>query len=149
MARRALPALLALSALVADLGGAHELARIVLFVAIPATFALVVACYGDRVETRTGGGRVLVAGLGLFLLVLSAAVRSPALAGGVPRIAITAVALAPFACLYAGLRVVRTRRAISQAVAPRSRAHTPTGRHRTGCWISRETLPNGSAPRVA
>jgi len=117
MARRALPALLALSALVADLGGAHELARIVLFVAIPASFALVVACYGHRVETRTGGGRVVVAGLGLFLLVLSAAVRSPALVGGVPRIAITAVVLAPFACLYASLRTVRTRRVVPQAVA--------------------------------
>jgi len=117
MARRAIPALLALSALVADLGGAHELARIVLFVAIPASFALVVACYGHRVETRTGGGRVVVAGFGLFLLVLSAAVRSPAIVGGVPRIAITAVVLAPFACLYASLRTVRTRRVVPQAVA--------------------------------
>ncbi len=110
MARRALPALLALCAFLADLGGAHAFARIVLFVAIPAGFALVVACYGDAVERRAGAGRALLAALGLFLLVLSAALRSPALVGGVPRIAVTAVALAPLPCLYAALRVVRTGR---------------------------------------
>jgi hypothetical protein len=117
MARRAVPALLALSAFLADLGGAHRFASIVLFVAIPAGFALVVACYGDTVEERTGFGRVLMAGAGLFLLVLSAAVRSPALVGGVPRIAVTAVALAPFPCLYAALRAVRTSRVIPEAIA--------------------------------
>ena len=117
MARRAVPALLALCAFLADLGGAHELARIVLFVAIPAGFALVVSCYGDTVDERAGFRRFVVAGFGLFLLVLSAAVRSPALVGGVPRIAITAVALAPLPCLYAAICIVRTRQSIPQAIA--------------------------------
>ncbi len=117
MARRALPALLALCAFVADLSGAHRLSLVLLFVAIPAGFALVVTCYGDTVEARTGLGRVVVAGIGLFLLVLSAAVRSPALVGGVPRIAVTAVALAPFPCLYAALRIVRARRPVRAAMS--------------------------------
>ena len=107
---RAVPALLALVAFLADVSGAHAFALIVLFVAIPAGFALVVACYGETAGQRTGLGRAVVAAAGLFLLVLSAAVRSPALVGGVPRIAITAAALAPFPCLFAALRVARLRR---------------------------------------
>src|SRR5437588_2449785 len=116
MARRAFPALLALVAFAADLGGAHRFALLVLFVAIPAGFALVVTCYGDTVEGRSGGGRALAAALGLFLLVLSAALRSPALVGGVPRLSVTAVALAPLPCLYASLRIVRARRPVRSVV---------------------------------
>ncbi len=122
MARRAVPALLALSAFLADVGGAHAFALLVLFAAIPATFALVVACYGETVEGRAGLRRTVVAGSGLFLLVLSAAVRSPALVGGVPRIALTAAALAPFPCLYAALRIARTHGAVpEEAVAAEER----------------------------
>jgi hypothetical protein len=116
VARRAVPALLAFCALVADLAGAHEFALVLLFVAIPAGFALVVVCYGETVEARAGLGRAVLAGVGLFLLVLSAAVRSPAVVGGVPRIAITAVAIAPFPCLYAALRGVRARRVVPEVV---------------------------------
>jgi hypothetical protein len=114
---RAVPALLAFAAFLADVAGAHALAVIVLFVAIPTGFALFVSCYGDAAEARTGLGRVAVAGSGLFLLVLSAALRSPALVGGVPRLAITAVALAPFPCLYAAMRVVRARRVVPAVAA--------------------------------
>jgi hypothetical protein len=117
MARRGVPALLALSAFLADLGGAHELALVVLLVAIPAGFALVVSCYGDTVEHGSGLGRPITAGIGLVLLVLSAALRSPALVGGVPRVAVTALALAPLLCLHAGLRTVSKRRARPEVAA--------------------------------
>ena len=100
MARRALPALLALIALFADVSGAHGVALGFVLAAIPAAFALALECYGDALEARCGGVRPLVAAGGLALLVLSAALRSPAVVGGVPRLAITAVV----ACLllYAG-----------------------------------------------
>jgi hypothetical protein len=93
MARRALPALLALIALVADGSGAHGVALAFVLAAIPAAFALALECYGDALEARCGGVRPLVAAGGLVLLVLSAALRSPAVVGGVPRLAITAVVL--------------------------------------------------------
>jgi hypothetical protein len=100
MARRALPALLALIALVADLSGDHGVALGFVLAAIPAAFALALDCYGDALEARCGGVRPLVAAGGLVLLVLSAALRSPAVVGGVPRLAVSAVV----ACLllYAG-----------------------------------------------
>ena len=91
MARRALPALLALIALLADLSGDHGLALGFVLAAIPAAFVLALECYGDTLEARCGGVRPLVAAGGLVLLVLSAALRSPAVVGGVPRLAITAV----------------------------------------------------------
>src|SRR5947207_2879950 len=89
MARRALPALLALIALFADVSGAHGVALGFVLAAIPAAFALALECYGDALEARCGGVRPLVAAGGLVLLVLSAALRSPAVVGGVPRLAIT------------------------------------------------------------
>jgi hypothetical protein len=100
MARRALPALLALIALVADLSGSHGVALGFVLAAIPAAFALALDCYGDALEARCGGLRPLAAGGGLVLLVLSAALRSPAVVGGVPRLAISAVVLCLL--LYAG-----------------------------------------------
>jgi hypothetical protein len=100
MARRALPALLALIALLADLSGDHGVALGFLLPAIPAAFALTLDCYGDALEARCGGMRPLVAAGGLVLLVLSAALRSPAVVGGVPRLAVSAVVLALL--LYAG-----------------------------------------------
>jgi hypothetical protein len=93
MARRALPALLALIALVADLSGSHGVALGFVLAAIPAAFALALDCYGDALDARCGGLRPLAAGGGLVLLVLSAALRSPAVVGGVPRLAISAVVL--------------------------------------------------------
>jgi hypothetical protein len=91
VARRALPALLALIALLADLSGSHRLALGIVLVAIPAAFALMLDCYGDALEARCGGFRPLFAGGGLVLLVLSAALRSPAVVGGVPRLAVSAI----------------------------------------------------------
>jgi hypothetical protein len=103
MARRALPALLALIALLADLSGSHGLALGFVLAAIPAAFALALECYGDALEARCGGLRPLLAGVGLVLLVLSAALRSPAVVGGVPRLAVSAVVLCLL--LYAGALV--------------------------------------------
>jgi hypothetical protein len=100
MARRALPAVLALIALVADLSGGHGVALAFLLLAIPAAFGLALECYGDRLEARCSGLRPLAAFGGLGLLVLSAALRSPAVVGGVPRLAVSAVVLCLL--LYAG-----------------------------------------------
>jgi len=100
MARRALPALLALIALVADLSGSHGVALVFLLASIPAAFALVLECYGDALEARCGGLRPLSAVGGLALLVLSAALRSPAVVGGVPRLAVSAIVFCLL--LYAG-----------------------------------------------
>lgn len=93
MARRALPALLALIALLADLSGSHGVALGFVLASIPAAFALALECYGDALESRCGGVRPLIAAVGLGLLVLSAALRSPAVVGGVPRLAVSAVVL--------------------------------------------------------
>jgi hypothetical protein len=93
MARRALPALLALTALVADLSGSHGVAFVFLLAAIPAAFSLALECYGDALEARCGSLRPLSAVGGLALLVLSAALRSPAVVGGVPRLAVSAIVL--------------------------------------------------------
>jgi hypothetical protein len=103
MARRALPALLAFAALVADLAGAHGVALAMLFAAIPAAFVLALDCFADVLATRCGPKRPLVAGAGLVLLVLSATLRSPAVVGGVPRVAVSAIVMCLL--LYAGLAV--------------------------------------------
>jgi hypothetical protein len=100
MARRALPALLALIALLADLSGSHGVALAFVLVAIPAAFALALECYGDALESRCSGVRPPGAGGGHGRLVLSAALRSPAVVGGVPRLAVSAVVLSLL--LYAG-----------------------------------------------
>jgi hypothetical protein len=93
MARRALPALLALIALVSDLSGSHAVALGFVFAAIPAAFVLALEWYGDALDVRCGGFRPLSAAAALGLLVLSAALRSPAVVGGVPRLAVSAVVL--------------------------------------------------------
>jgi hypothetical protein len=100
MARRALPALLALIALLADLSGSHGVALGFVLASIPAAFALTLECYGDALESRCSGVRPLCAAGGLALLVLSAALRSPAVVGGVPRLSVSAVVLCLL--LYAG-----------------------------------------------
>jgi hypothetical protein len=94
MSRRAVPAALASGALLADLSGHHLLALTGLVVAIPASFALMLDCYGDALAARCGLLRPLAAAVGLVLIVLSAALRSPAVVGGVPRVAVSALALA-------------------------------------------------------
>ena len=101
MVRRPLPAALAFVALVADLAGAHGVALTMLFLAIPTAFVLTLDCFADVLEERCGAARPLVAGAGLVLLVLSATLRSPAVVGGVPRIAVSAIVLCLL--LYVGL----------------------------------------------
>jgi hypothetical protein len=93
MSRRLLPALLVLTALLADAGGSHGLSLALLLFAIPAAFVLALDCYGDVLESRCSGFRPVLAGLSLLLLVLSAALRSPAVMGGVPKLAVSALVL--------------------------------------------------------
>jgi hypothetical protein len=118
--RRALPPLLALAALSSDLAGAHGLALAALLVAIPAAFVLVLDCYGDTLAARCGGARPLFAAAALVLLVLSAALRSPAVVGGVPRLAVSALGLCLLvyaAGAVAALRPVRIRPAAERRSA--------------------------------
>jgi hypothetical protein len=105
MSRRACPAALACVALLADLSGLHSLALIGLLVAIPASFALMLDCYGDAVSTRSGLLRAAAAAAGLLLIVFSAALRSPAVVGGVPRVAVSALALAALLTVAAAVRL--------------------------------------------
>jgi len=116
MSRRLLPALLVLAALLADGGGSHGLALALLLFAIPAAFVFALDCYGDALESRCSGVRPTLAGLALFLLVLSAALRSPAVIGGVPKLAVSA--LATTLVLYAAISVgaLLPSRALSESV---------------------------------
>jgi hypothetical protein len=119
MARRALPALLALIAFVADLAGAHGVAFAFVLAAIPAAFVLALECYGDALEARCGGVRPLLAAGGVVLLVLSAALRSPAVVGGVPRLAVSAVVLCLLLYAAALLGAVLPARAVVRLTAPK------------------------------
>jgi hypothetical protein len=113
---RVLPALLALAALAADLGGRHGAGLVVLLAAIPAAFALTLECYGDALAARCGGLRPLGAAVALLLLVVSAALRSPAVVGGVPQLAVTGVVLAVvlYAALAAGA-VLHAERVVAES----------------------------------
>jgi hypothetical protein len=119
MARRALPALLALIAFAADLAGAHGVAFGLVLAAIPAAFVLALECYGDALEARCGGVRPLLAAGGVVLLVLSAALRSPAVVGGVPRLAVSAVVLCLLLYAAALLGAVLPARAVVRITAPK------------------------------
>jgi hypothetical protein len=100
---RVLPSLLMLAALLADLGGSHGVAQAFVLLAIPAAFALALACYGEALEARCSLVRPVVAGLPVLLLVLSAALRSQAVVGGIPTLAVSALVLA--LVLHGGLVV--------------------------------------------
>ena len=93
MSRRLLPVLLVLGALIFDSGGSHGLALTFLLLAIPAAFVLALDCYADVLEARCTIIRPALAGLALFLLVLSAALRSPAVIGGVPKLAVSSLVM--------------------------------------------------------
>jgi hypothetical protein len=93
MARRVLPALLVFTAFLCDLGGNHAVALGFLLCAIPAAFVLALDCYGDALEARCSRVRPSLGGLSVVLLVLSAALRSPAVVGGVPQLAVSALVL--------------------------------------------------------
>jgi hypothetical protein len=87
-------------------------------VAIPAAFVLALECYGDALEARCGGVRPLLAGGGVVLLVLSAALRSPAVVGGVPHLAVSAVVLSLVLYGVALLGAVLPARAVVRITAP-------------------------------
>ena len=103
MSRRLLPALLVASALFSDLGGDHGLALAFLLFAIPAASFVALDCYGDVLESRCSLARPLLAGLAVVVLVVSAALRSPAVVGGVPHFAVSSLVLALL--LYAAVAV--------------------------------------------
>jgi hypothetical protein len=104
MARRALPALLVFIALLCDAAGGHGAALALLLAAIPAAFVLALDCYGDALEAGCSSVRPVLAGLAVALLVLSAALRSPAVVGGVPQLAVSAlvITLALYAAICVG-----------------------------------------------
>jgi hypothetical protein len=81
MGRRALPALLALVAAMADGRGAHGFAFDALLAAIPFAAVSSLEAFGSYLEDRenaVGGLQALLWTLALGLLVLSCAARSPA-----------------------------------------------------------------------
>jgi hypothetical protein len=96
--------MLVVAALLSDSSGAHELALALLLLAIPAAFVLALDCYGDFLESRCSVIRPALAGLSLLLLVLSAALRTPAaVIGGVPKFAVSALVIT--LVLYAAISV--------------------------------------------
>ncbi|MFZ1878840.1 MAG: hypothetical protein WAU41_01625 [Gaiellaceae bacterium] len=81
MGRRALPAMLALVAALADGRGAHAFAFDALLGAIPFAAVAALEAFGTYLEHRedaVGGVQALLWTLALALLVLSCAARSPA-----------------------------------------------------------------------
>ena len=81
MLRRLLPAVLAVIAAVADSRGAHGFAFDALLAAVPFTGVAALEAFGSYLDDRRrslGGPQALLWLLGLTLLVLSCAVRSPA-----------------------------------------------------------------------
>ena len=95
--------MLVLAALLSDAGGAHGLALALLLLAIPAAFVFALDCYGDLLESRCSTIRPALAGVALLLLVLSAALRSPAVIGGLPKLAVSALVVT--LVLYAAISV--------------------------------------------
>jgi hypothetical protein len=118
MARRLLPGFLVFAALVSDLSGNHGLALALVFFAIPAACVLALDCYGDSLEARCGGLRPVSAGISLFLLVLSAALRSPAVVGGVPQLAVSALVLTLVLYVAICLGALMPRQAEVRITAP-------------------------------
>ncbi len=113
---RVLPALLAVGALAADVSGGHGAALALVLLSIPAGFALMLSCYGDALEARCTTARPLVAGAALLLLVFSAALRSPAVVGGVPHLAVSAlvISLALYAAIAVGA-LLQSPRAVAES----------------------------------
>jgi hypothetical protein len=107
MVRRVLPVLLGLGAFVADVSGAHGVGLVLVLGSIPAAFAFTLDCYGEALEGRCSHTRPVLAGAALLLLVFSAALRSPAVVGGVPQLAVSAlvIPLLLYAAIAAGALV--------------------------------------------
>ena len=116
MIPRPLPALLGLGALAADVTGAHGVALTLVLLAIPAAFVLMLDWYGDALEARCGLFRPVVAAGALLVLVLSAALRSPAVVGGVPQLAVSSLVVVQL--LYASVAAaafLRVERALPES----------------------------------
>jgi len=94
MIRGTLPALLGLCALFADVVGSHGVALTFVLLAIPAAFAFALDAYGEVLEAQCGGFKPLAAAVALVVLVFSAALRSPAVVGGVPQLAVSGLVIA-------------------------------------------------------
>lgn len=108
--------MLVLAALLSDAGGAHGLALAFLLCAIPAAFMLALDCYGDLLESRCSVVRPALAGLSVFLLVLSAALRSPAVIGGVPKFAMSALVITLVLYAAISLATLLPGRALPESV---------------------------------
>jgi hypothetical protein len=105
MARRAIPVALVVAAAAADGAGAHATAFYALFLAVPATAAVVVEELGALLEGGRDPVHVVLWGFVLALTVVGAAARAPELSRDlVPGIAHTTLlaCLAVF-CIQAGL----------------------------------------------
>jgi hypothetical protein len=118
MSRRLLPVLLVLGALISDSGGSHGLALTFLLFAIPTAFVLALDCYGDVLEARCTIIRPALAGLALFLLVLSAALRSPAVIGGVPKLAVSSLVITLVLYAAISLSALLPARALPESARP-------------------------------
>ena len=95
MGIRALPALLALAAAVADFTGAYGLGRAALLFAIPFAAVAALAAFGGFLDARDDAAAALQAllwGVAVVLLVLSCAVRASAVT--VPPLAESALVTA-------------------------------------------------------
>jgi hypothetical protein len=103
MVRRVLPPLLGLGTFVADLAGDHGVALVLLLASIPAAFAFALDCYGDALDARCSAIRPILAGAALLLFLLCAALRSPAVIGGVPQLAVSTLVVPLL--LYAAIAV--------------------------------------------
>jgi hypothetical protein len=90
--RRALPALLAALAAIADSTGAHTLGFYALLGAVPFAAVAALVSFGDSLDARgdaVSSLQALLWGLAVFLLVLACAVRSQSL--GVPPLSASAL----------------------------------------------------------
>jgi hypothetical protein len=128
MPRPVVPPLLVLAALLSDASGNHGLALALLFLAIPASFGLALAWYGDVLDARCSGLRPILAGLSVLLLVLSAALRSPAVAGGVPKFAVSALIMTLF--LYTAVALGTLLRPRQTSIVAMRMREDPSGRSR-------------------
>ncbi|MES1246344.1 MAG: hypothetical protein ABUS54_01570 [Actinomycetota bacterium] len=99
MGSRLLPLALALGASLADTGGYHQLAGLLVLLAIPCAAGAAFVAISDALEGRPALVRAVTSTLALLLFLLGSAVRHAAPAGGhVPAIAVSAVVAA--AILY-------------------------------------------------
>jgi hypothetical protein len=131
MWRRWLPLALALTAAALDVAGSHALAFHVLLMAVPAVAFSALGALGELVDLRADGradtplyAQQFLAVLGLALVVLSAAVRAPALGeSSAPAFAVNVLSIGlVLLCLEAALAalwVPRPARIRSAATAPR------------------------------